>query len=145
MQVELNQETVNSLISAALSQPPTPSNGGPARLEALREASTLMDNPDMYCIIRSNNAGVFCGFVHNIFSDSNLILRESRRIFRWAIKDRKGISNGEIGIHGLDKGEGTRICHVEPYKYIEFIEITPCLPDRIKELREWEATTGHDN
>lgn len=54
-----------------------------------------------YVVVRTREAGVHAGILKSR-SGRECELSESRRLWRWRVKDNKGITLSDVAVHGLD-------------------------------------------
>jgi len=102
-------------------------------------ASNNIQNDDGLecCVIRTESAGVFYGFVKSVNGDVVELLN-SRRIWRWY----GAASLSQLAQEGVTKPEDCKIAMIEPIKTIKgWIEITPLTKDAKESLdgvEEWK-------
>lgn len=93
---------------------------------------------DDYVLIRSTNAGVFCGELESMDGDE-CVLRNARRIWYWD----GSASISEIAVKGVSKPESCKFpCEVPIINIKGVIECIPCTKvsrESIKNVPVWTA------
>jgi hypothetical protein len=94
----------------------------------------------MYCIVRTENAGVFAGTLESIDDSLRMaIIKNARRIWYWA----GAASLSQLAMEGTKKPEECKFpCEVPEVKVYEVIEVIPCTKEAyesIKDVEVWES------
>lgn len=93
---------------------------------------------EKYCIIRTKNAGVHCGFVHDLRIEGGegvAHLKGATRLWRWYAHADGSLSLSSVALHGA--GKDSKIDGVvESITVIGVIEAIPCTPKAEAFLRQ---------
>lgn len=94
-------------------------------------------------IIRTYSSGVHFAEVEEYKPEHGTAkLKNSRRLWRWRVKENKGISLSEVALYGLDKKD-TKVCAALPEHHVaEVIEIIPCTDEAVASIEAMEAYTA---
>lgn len=88
-----------------------------------------------YVIVRCRDAGVHAGVLKSR-SARECVLADSRRLWRWRVKDNAGITLSDVAVHGLDKKD-TRISAPAEIMLTENCEIIACTPEAQASIAEF--------
>jgi len=100
----------------------------------------LQDDTDNYVIIRTQNAGVFAGYL-NSFCEKNkvAVLNSARRLWYW----NGAATLSQLAMEGVKKPEECKFpCEVEQIKLLGVIEIINCTEQAKKSISDvpvWES------
>ena len=92
-----------------------------------------------YCIVRTESAGVFAGYVaKRTGSEAELV--DSRRIWYWS----GAASLSELAIRGTsDPGNCKFPCEVAKHVVLGVIEVIPCTAEAVKSIKGVKEWTQH--
>lgn len=98
-------------------------------------APRLDDFIGRYCVVRAYYASPHAGIVTGI--DGRVVsMVDARRLWRWRVKDAKGIALGDLAEHGIDHKTWTRSCTPGTVLIQDACEVIVCSPEAEKSLRE---------
>lgn len=94
---------------------------------------------DRYCIVRTESAGVFAGFLALAVGDTAAYVRDARRLWYW----EGAASLSELAVKGVAKPEECKFPIAVPEIYltgvIEIIPTTEEARESIEGVKEWTA------
>ena len=92
-----------------------------------------------YVIIRTYSAGVFAGYIHKRKSKKTIVLKNARRLWRWA----GAASLSELAMKGVSKPDECKfpiaVNKIELNNVIEIIECTKKAKESIESVKEWSS------
>lgn len=90
-----------------------------------------------YVIVRTQNAGVFAGYLHTNNSES-IVLKKARRLWYWS----GACSLSQLAMEGTKKATECKFpCEVDSIELSQVIEIIDCTEEArlsIKNVKVWE-------
>ncbi len=88
-----------------------------------------------YVVVRTRDAGVHAGIL-KARQGRECELAESRRLWRWRVKDNAGITLSDVAVHGLDSRD-TRVGAAVTILLTEDCEIIECTPEAAENIAQF--------
>lgn len=88
-----------------------------------------------YCVVRARDASPHAGIVEDI-DGRTVKMREARRLWRWRVLDKKGISLSEVAEYGIDAKEWSRVGVPTAVLIQDACEVIVCSASAEKTLRD---------
>lgn len=87
-----------------------------------------------YCVVRARDASPHAGIIEAI-DGRTVKMREARRLWRWRVIDRRGISLSEVAEYGIDAKEWSRVGAPKTTLIQDACEVILCSAKAEKTLR----------